>query len=115
MEAMVVQMHQSGAAPRVILNHLKETRVILKASDVHNIVQKANLEALCGKTHTEALMLYLKDKHITATVAVDQDNHVRYLFWQPDLSKDFSCCYYDVLVIDCMYKTNAYNPPSYTL
>ena len=56
-------------------------------------------------------MLHLKDKHVTPTVAVDQDNHVRYLFWQPDLSKDFTCRYHDVLVIDCTYKTNAYNFP----
>ena len=69
------------------------------------------LKALCGKTHTEALMLRLKNKHVTATVAVDQGNHVRYLFWQPDLSKDFTCRYHDVLVIDCTKKKNAYNLP----
>ena len=74
----------------VTLNQLKETSVILKASDVHNIFQKANLKSMYGKTHTKALMLHLKDKHVTATVAVDQDNHVWYLFWQPDPSKDFT-------------------------
>ena len=83
----------------------------MKASGVHTIVRKDNLTDLCGKTHTETLMLHLKDKHATATVAVDQENHVRYLFWQPDLSKEFTCRYHDVLVIDCTYKTNAYNLP----
>ena len=59
----------------------------MKASDVHNIVQKVNLKALRGKTHTEALILHLKDKHVTATVAVDNENYVRHIFWQADPSK----------------------------
>ena len=36
--------------------------VLIKASDVQNIVKKANLKALSGKTHTEALMEHLKTK-----------------------------------------------------
>ena len=34
-------------------------------------------------------MEHLKNKRVRATVAVDEDNHVRHLIQQPDLSKDF--------------------------
>ena len=61
--------------------------VIIKESDVHNIFQKANLKALCAETHTWAQMHHLKDKHVTATVAVDNENYVRHIFWQADPSK----------------------------
>uniref|UniRef100_M4BEA9 Uncharacterized protein n=1 Tax=Hyaloperonospora arabidopsidis (strain Emoy2) TaxID=559515 RepID=M4BEA9_HYAAE len=53
-EAKVVQMHKDGASPRVKNNHFKGMNVLIKASDVQNIVKKANLNALSGKTHTEA-------------------------------------------------------------
>ena len=56
-------------------------------------------------------MQHPKDEHVTAKVAVDEENHVRHLFWQPRLSKIFTRRHNDVLVIDCTYKTNAYNLP----
>ena len=71
----------------------------------------ANLKALCGKTHTEALMEHLKNQEINATVAVDEDNHVRHLFWQPQHSVEFIRRCNKVFVIDCTYKTNAYGLP----
>ena len=40
----------------ILLNHLKETNVIMKASDVHNIVRKVNLKALCGRTNVDTLI-----------------------------------------------------------
>ena len=85
--------------------------VLIKASDVQNIVKKANLKALSGKTHTEALMEHLKNQEINATVAVDEDNHVRHLFWQPQHSVEFIRRCNKVFVIDCTYKTNAYGLP----
>ena len=83
----------------------------MKACDVHNIVHKADLKDLCGKKHTDDIMFHLKDKQVTNKVAVDQANHVRHLFWKPDLSKNFTRRYHNVLAIDCTDKTNTYNLP----
>ena len=47
---------------------MEETNVIMKAIYFHYIFQKPNLKALCGKTHTKALMHHLKDEHVTAKV-----------------------------------------------
>lgn len=85
--------------------------VLIKASDVQNIVKRANLKALSGKTHTRALMEHLINQETNAKVAVDEDNHVRHLFWQPQHSVDFIRRYNKVFVIDCTYKTNAYGLP----
>ena len=71
----------------------------------------ANLKDLSGKTHTDALMEHLKNQEINATVVVDEDNHVRHLFWQPQHSVKFIRRYNKVVVIDCTYKTNAYGLP----
>lgn len=45
-----------------IVNNFKETIVFIKASDVQNIVKKADINALNGKTHTEALLEHLKTR-----------------------------------------------------
>ena len=38
---------------------------------------------------------------------MDQSIHVRHLYWQPDLSREFTCRCHNFLEIDYIYKTNA--------
>ena len=134
-DAKVLQVHRDGAAPRVcsnflfvdrvkyvsnicvlylaqvIVNQFQETDVLIKRSNVHNIVRKINMKVLSGKTHTEALMKHSKDKNVPTTVSVDEENRVQHLFWQLELSKNSTFRHHEVQGIDCTYKTNAYSLP----
>ena len=56
-------------------------------------------------------MKHLTDPNVTATVALDEANHVRRLYWQPELLKEFIRRHHEVLIIYCTYKTNDYRLP----
>ena len=64
----------------VIVRHLQETDVLYNV--VTSITSFTSLmKALSGKSHTETLMQHMKDQNVTATVAVDEENHIRHLSW----------------------------------
>ena len=60
------------------------------------------------KISYEALLQHMKDQNILSTVAVDEDNYVRPLFWQPKLTKNLTYRHHEIFMIDCTYKTNVY-------
>ena len=116
-EDTVINQSRTGSKPSKVLSSLRlgldEENPMLKPSDVYNIKAKARSEALGSLTPVQAL---LRQLHHRDDWFVTYDNHktsgrLEFLFFSRKSAQKILRLNYEVLILDCTYKTNRYNIP----
>ncbi len=106
---MVVRLSSTGSKASSILTSLRQEfpqRIHATARTIYNIQAKARVEALGGRTPSQALLDELQSSHWEHDYKLDSDRHVTHLFFASPTSVEMTREYRTAFVMDCTYKTN---------
>jgi len=86
---------------------------IFKPRDIWNEFSRLRAESLGVLTPTQALMQNLSNAEswYVDYKTKEDGGQLEYLFFTPDCSQKLLCEYYEVILMDCTYKTNRYKMP----
>lgn len=113
-KSTILSMSATGSTPRHILASIiqNDKDLLITRPDIHNVIQKAELEFLNGRTKIQALMDELQtDSEWVFKVKKDKLNRITHLFFALSTQVQLLRAFPDVLLMDCTYKTNRYNMP----
>lgn len=84
----------------------------MTSQDIYNKRSELRREELKGKTPTDALVDMMNESGDYAmAVETDDERHVNMLFFSHFKAIELAQAYPEVLLIDCIYRTNMYNMP----
>ena len=116
----IQSLSKSNTTPHAILNNLIEKGKAIDIRDIYNERSKMRKEMLQGKTPVQALLQELEhyiditdkpDSKYYYRVTKDAQDHLHTLFFAHPKSIELLRSNYDVLLLDCTYKTNKFRMP----
>ena len=117
-EQEIQSLLKSNTSPHAILNNLIEKGKTIDIQDIYNECVKIQKEMLQGKIPVQALLQELEhyiditeDSKYYYRVMKDAQNCLHTLFFAHPRLIELLCSNYDVLLLNCTYKTNKFHMP----
>jgi hypothetical protein len=106
---------EAGLKPSEILLALKKTHpnevILATVSTIYTARKKARSESLQGISPIVHLNKTLTNTAFTSATKVDNEGHLKALFFCHADSQKLLKAYHHILLFDCTYKTNKYRMP----
>ncbi len=115
----ILQMQKAGCMPRQIEACLLQKDVCISKKDINNEIQSLRAKSYNGLPSVQKMLLTLYD-YRGGSVAeeryfykyqFDENMHVSHLFFAHSVSIQLLRKHFEVLLLDCTYKTNRYRMP----
>ncbi len=113
-KANVASLTRAGAAPRTITNAILQNlpaTASVTVKDIYNARQKIRTETLAGRTPISALAEQLDANEFSWQVKTDNQGHITHLYFAERNNLALYKRYPEVLLLDCIYKTNRFKMP----
>jgi len=109
------RLYQSGTKTKAVMSNLRgkyQGKCPVTRQDLSNFRHRIISEALQGRSPIQALLDDIdKDSDILSETLVDNENQITHLMLVHQKSVEIIRQNYDILLLDCTYKTNRYRMP----
>ncbi|KAL2888806.1 putative Mutator-like element transposase [Ceratocystis lukuohia] len=105
------RLTNSGLAPKEIQMVVRLSGSLATRQDIYNRMADIRRDSRQGESPIHALTNQLDKEGFWSRVQYGSDNHVTAIFFAHRDSLAYLRAYPEVLLLDCMYKTNKYNMP----
>ena len=105
---------RAGASPSTILSSIQQKydgKLPIIPRDLYNRTAKLLKAKLKARTPIQALLTDLREAGMEPRYQLDDKGHVTHLFFIHPRSLEIWKTHYDVLLLDCTYKTNKFRMP----
>ncbi|KAE8996750.1 hypothetical protein PR001_g19771 [Phytophthora rubi] len=108
---------ETGATARQTIARLlvEDPGLLLVPRDVYNERARATRAALGGLSRIKRLLQKLQDGPFQVSYQYDEHHHLTHLFFAHNDAIDIYRTNYDVIIMDCTYRTNRFNMPLFNI